>query len=295
MPLPESQLESWIRQACLIEVRSAKPGNVSPRDSFEDANACDFEQSARTIAPILANTHSTEFGASVLAAITATRKAVGHNTNLGIVLLLTPLVRVPSEISLSDGIAPVLDALTVADAEAVYQAIRVAAPGGLGDASDQDTSETPTVTLRQCMSLAADRDLIAAQYANGFEDVLGTGLNLLRTAGEWKTRPDCRLAWIAVSLMAAFGDSLIQRKCGLEVDATVRRQAAEVLHGGWPFESRGEDLYGSFDQFLRADGNRRNPGTTADMIAAIAFAALRDGLCVTDADESQLVFSEPNR
>ena len=34
------------------------------------------------------------------------------------------------------------------------------------------------------------------------------------------------------------------------------------------------------DTWLRGDGNRRNPGTTADLVAAILFAGLRDGVIV---------------
>jgi triphosphoribosyl-dephospho-CoA synthase len=30
------------------------------------------------------------------------------------------------------------------------------------------------------------------------------------------------------------------------------------------------------DSWLRADGNRRNPGTTADLVAGCLFAVLRD-------------------
>jgi len=33
-----------------------------------------------------------------------------------------------------------------------------------------------------------------------------------------------------------------------------------------------------FDFWLRSDGHRRNPGTTADLIAAALFVLLRDGL-----------------
>ena len=43
-------------------------------------------------------------------------------------------------------------------------------------------------------------------------------------------------------------------------------------------------MYAEFDAFLRADGNRRNPGTTADLIAAILFAGLRDGQFIPDGD-----------
>ena len=39
-----------------------------------------------------------------------------------------------------------------------------------------------------------------------------------------------------------------------------------------------------FDAWLRADGHRRNPGTTADLIAATLFAGFRDGVL----DESSM-------
>jgi len=32
------------------------------------------------------------------------------------------------------------------------------------------------------------------------------------------------------------------------------------------------------DTWLRVNGNQRNPGTTADLVAGCLFAALRDGL-----------------
>ena len=72
-----------------------------------------------------------------------------------------------------------LDQTTVADAADVYEAIRLAAPGGLGEAKEQDVHEQPTLPLREVMALAADRDLIARQYANGFADVFDLGVPAL--------------------------------------------------------------------------------------------------------------------
>ena len=64
-----------------------------------------------------------------------------------------------------------LTRLTVADARAGYEAIRLASAGGLGDSAEQSVSKEPTVTLLEAMRLAADRDLIAKQYATGFADI----------------------------------------------------------------------------------------------------------------------------
>jgi triphosphoribosyl-dephospho-CoA synthase len=49
-----------------------------------------------------------------------------------------------------------------------------------------------------------------------------------------------------------------------------------VLQAGWPDTSVGRKTCQELDAWLRADGHRRNPGTTADLVAATLFAALRD-------------------
>ena len=36
-------------------------------------------------------------------------------------------------------------------------------------------------------------------------------------------------------------------------------------------------MFRELDSWLRSDGNRRNPGTTADLVAATLFAGLRGG------------------
>jgi triphosphoribosyl-dephospho-CoA synthase len=271
-----------VRMACLADVLSPKPGNVSPGHEFADATVHDFLTSAEVIAPILANAPQTGVGNTVFQAVSATHSAVGHNTNLGITLLLAPLCCVPRSQSLSDGIPTVLDSLSVSDAEWVYQAIAVASPGGLENVKDQDLASRPTTDLRSCMSLAADRDLIAKQYCQGFQEVLDTGLGWLQTAGTQIEGTGAQISWLAVRLMAAYGDSLIARKCGPETSQHVQQQAQQLLHSGWPHSPQGQQLYICFDQFLRSDGHRLNPGTTADMVAAIVFSGLREGLYSVD-------------
>jgi triphosphoribosyl-dephospho-CoA synthase len=80
-----------------------------------------------------------------------------------------------------------------------------------------------------------------------------------------------------VRFLAEFGDSLIARKCGSQMSDLVQRKARDLLRSGWPQRQDSSAELENLDAFLRADGNRRNPGTTADFIAAIIFAGLRDG------------------
>ncbi len=278
----QTQLAQWTRRACELEVRSPKPGNVSPGHEFSNASVADFLKSAGAIAPELALAGEQPLGQTILGAIKATHQAVGHNTNLGIVLLLTPLASVPPEQSLFDGIESVLNATTIKDSCDVYEAIRLAQPAGLGTAQEQDLNAAPTISLRACMQLAADRDMIARQYANGFLDVLHRGLEWLRESARYQAKLDLRIQWLAVRLLAEYGDSLIERKCGREMSDHVRDMAKELLNSGWPTTQGSGSAYESFDQFLRADGNRRNPGTTADLVAAILFSALREGWQLQD-------------
>ncbi len=271
----ESRVDEWVQQACIAEVSAEKPGNVTPAHDFDDVSIQEFMQSARIIAPIVATADTNGVGRTIFEAVKATRAAVDHNTNLGIVLLLTPLAAVPEHSSIGDGIESVLTALTVEDAELAYEAIRAANPGGLGTADSEDVTGRPSQDLRSCMKLAADRDLVAAQYANGFHDVLDVCLPLLRDAEDSFLNTSVRIGWLATHLLARYGDSLIRRKCGDEIEMTVRAMANAVLAAGWPNRTGGEAAWHRLDRFLRADGNRRNPGTTADLVAATLFVALR--------------------
>ena len=57
----------------------------------------------------------------------------------------------------------------------------------------------------------------------------------------------------------------------------VSGKAAEVLQAGWPGTSASHNQLQEFDHWLRSRGNQLNPGTTADLVTAALFAALRNG------------------
>ncbi len=273
-------LAEAIRSACVLEASAAKPGNVHPRASFPDLTFEDFVRSAEAASPVLARAVELGVGRAIFEAITATRTVVSSNTNLGIVLLIAPLAAVPLGRPLRDGIGEVLDRLTREDASWVYQAIRLAQPGGLGAADDEDVATEPTGTLREVMSLAAHRDGVAAQYANQFEWVLNEGVPFLASVGNdfdhcWEST----IIELHLRLMAEHPDTLIARKCGEPVAAEASWRARQCLNdlAGVPLETNERARrIAEFDQWLRSDGHRRNPGTTADLVAACLFAAIRD-------------------
>jgi triphosphoribosyl-dephospho-CoA synthase len=261
--------------ACIWEATARKPGNVTRYHDFEDITYLDFLLSAAAIAPVMATACQRKVGATVLEAVRATRQVVRTNTNLGIILLLTPLAAVPEGEELRAGVGRILAGLDVGDTRLVYEAIRLAAPGGLGRVEEQDVRDEPTLPLRAVMALAAGRDLVARQYAGGFAEVFDDGVPAL--VGGWERTGSLEeaIVWAHLHLMAEHPDTLIARKRGAAEAMEAARRARRVLDQGWPGKPAGRVARAELDAWLRAEGHDRNPGTTADLITASLFVALR--------------------
>jgi triphosphoribosyl-dephospho-CoA synthase len=265
-----------VLSACLLEATARKPGNVSPGVAFVDLTYADFVRSALLIAPVF-QTAKRRVGRLVLDAVERTNRELGRNTNLGILLLLAPLACVPRGIELRAGIENVLLQLDRDDAADVYAAIRLANPGGMGCVEREDVAAAPSVTLLEAMRLAADRDRIAAQYATNFSTVF-TGVDRLMQSGRFAEDWEAAAIDLHVWLMAEFPDTLIARKCGWDIARESAQRARAVLEAGSRDSGRAQELTVDLDRWLRADGHRRNPGTTADLVAGSLFAAFRDRL-----------------
>jgi triphosphoribosyl-dephospho-CoA synthase len=262
--------------ACHAEVTARKVGNVHRSADFVGTTYLDFARSANLVAEQFREAEGCSVGSLVNRAVRATVEALGQNTNLGIILLLAPLVRVGPEVPLREGVLAVLNRLTVEDAALVYEAIRIAKPGGLGHASEQDVHEQPTVTLLEAMQLAADRDLVARQYANGFADVFDFGVPTFVAGVEKFNSVEAAIIDLQLRWLAREPDTLIARKNGDEVAGWVQEQARNVLSLGGIETADGRRAGVQLDRELRRDGNKLNPGATADVIAACLFAALRE-------------------
>lgn len=263
--------------ACIWEATAAKPGNVYRGADFDDLTYADFLASATVIGPIVDRTPDQGVGPTVLTAVAATRAAVATNTNLGMLLLIAPLAAVDGGLPLSAGIEAVLTGLSYEDTCCVYGAIPLAQPGGLGEVDEADVNEAPPagLTLRKAMAMAADRDLIARQYVNGFVEVFRTADRIEQHVADGQPLGEA-IVIAFLELLAAEPDSLIARKGGLDAAREVSHHAATILdsrrHGDDAFQA----MRAEYDFWLRADGHRRNPGTTADVIAAALFVLLRE-------------------
>lgn len=269
----EARLRAAFLGACRAELRAIKPGNVHDHAPGHRMTVADFEASAIAAAPAIARPGAA-VGERVREAMAATMAAVGQNTNLGILLLAAPLAvafetlggAAADDGTLRAALARVLAATTRDDAAAVYAAIRMANPGGLGTAENEDVAGVPTVTLTEAMALAADRDSIARQYVTIDEDVFHSGLPVLRRAMVSHSAPVWATTAVFFAFAAGFPDTHVTRKHGPGIAEALRRNFAE--HRALCDR---EDLDGlrAFDRELKARG--LNPGTSADLTVATEF------------------------
>jgi triphosphoribosyl-dephospho-CoA synthase len=242
---------------CIWEATARKVGNVHRFRDFDHLAYLDFLAAAAAIGPAMRDAGRRTLGQTILSAVRATRTVANSNVNLGIILLLAPLAAAQAQ---NADVGQVLDATTVEDACDAYAAIRIAEPGGLGEVDAEDVSQEPTVTLQAAMALAADRDLIAAQYFRRFADVHALGVPAIeegiRRFGNLEDAVVlCHLRWLA-----RFPDSLLARKWGEAVAAEASMRAKQVLDSGWP-AVEGRSHFQDFDAWCRDPERRRNPGT----------------------------------
>ena len=271
-----SKLAELYSNACGLDMRAIKPGNVGMHSKSNGLCVDDFMKSAEvSVAPLLEA--SLTLGERIYAAVKATHEAVSTNTNLGIILLAAPLVQAwigkKAEQSLQKSLHLVLGSTTVNDAVQVYQAIRMAEPGGMGIKQDQDLSDEPTVNLRETMKIAASWDRIADQYSNNYADIFSFGIPRFRELVDRWNDERWATTGLFLGYLARFPDSLIERKFG-------RLKAREISDMIIPLE---KDLYRSdfpgryeeklmmLDHHLKCD--RINPGTSADLTVASIIAA----------------------
>ena len=262
--------------ACLLEVSAPKPGNVSPERHFHDTRYEDFLASAVAIGPALAGAGENPLGTTIRRSIDATLRWTRSNTNLGIVLLLAPLARAALRegAGLRERLRTVLAETTVIDAGEVYAAIRRARPGGLGEAKAEDVAGAPTVSLRDAMSLAAERDAIAREYVTDFALTFETGVPAVLAARREGLAWSDTVVEAYLALLDATPDTHIARKLGAAEAAAISLQAREVRAAGGTRSPEGRRALGVLDAELRDPRNRRNPGTTADLTCAALFVVI---------------------
>ena len=281
MNLDRAAVRAAVRHACELDVKAQKPGNVSMDSPAFGMTAADFFASAAAISEPITDPKLT-VGERIYRAVEATQRVVNCNTNLGIVLLLAPII-CAQELAARDGTSlepslfAVLTHLTQADADWTYRAIRLAKPGGMGTSAKHDIAAPPTVTLLQAMQEAMDRDQIARLYVTGYARLFQRNIAVWRKSlARWSSQ-EWAMTALFVNLLGEENDSLIIRKFGKDIarrvsaNAKLHAQAIDAAHDFNPVLAR----LSAWDAELKQAGI--NPGTTADLcVTSVFVAALLD-------------------
>lgn len=285
IPLSDSlrkRIEAAYRQACLAELDALKPGNVHRFSDGHEMTLEDFVTSADVSAKPL-TAPGLGLGERIYRAVEATRQAVGCNTNLGILLLCAPLIQAMLDVhqtpgSLRDRLRSVLRQADAKDMDWLFRAIQLAAPGGLGKSDRFDVNQAPAGQLIEVMGHAAERDLIARQYATGYANLYDFALPRLRAFEQRWQSGAWALTGLYLNLLARFPDTHIQRKHGLYKAVVISLHAAALSKG----LSQADKPEHYQLRLLQADTEFKregiNPGTSADMTVATLFISYLESM-----------------
>ncbi len=270
--MDSKQLENAVMASFLGELEAFKPGNVSLYADGHDMTVVDFQKSAKVSVPLLCDVNSS-FGQRILDSVFATQEAVGCNTNLGMLLLFTPII-MAAESGFKDSnelhknLENTLSSITQTDTEQVFEAISLARPGGLGSVNSHDVNKKPDCSLLEAMELASHRDSVALQYVNNFREIFNMGLvDIKNFEKRWNS-----VKWSTVScylnFMSSMADSHIERKFGRKKAEKIKITSRGIADS-FNSTSDPEKIIGllkSFDEELKT--KNYNPGTSADLTAA---------------------------
>lgn len=202
MPLNKAEhISRCLELAVLLEVGADKPGNVNFVVGFEGTNHAHFLASAVVAAPYFRlaaergiavsrgeiNVEAVGVGSIVrdcVAEVNAWQS--GGNTLLGTILLFTPLAVAAGMTPMENGIfelsalrknlKAVAEATTPQDAVAVYEAVGIAKPSGLGKAPELDVNDPQSVkriveekiSLYKVFQIAASYDTVCSEWVNNY-------------------------------------------------------------------------------------------------------------------------------
>ena len=264
-------LAAQLYDCFICDINALKPGNVGRHGTGHGMDCADFIKSAQVVTPILCD-HRLRLGKRILSSVEATSAAVHCNTNLGMLLLLAPVIWIFEQLDAPGDfralIKPALVSLGRQEARDIFTAIRLANPGGLGKVDKYDVNSAVDIDIYSAMHAAKERDLIALQYTNGYREVVNLGIKCLQKYhNRWNS-----VEWAVVACylmyMASFPDSHIRRKYGLEIAEQVRKKTQPVLEqfGGYDNPGDAKDVLMIFDKELKEA--EINPGTCADLTVA---------------------------
>ena len=291
--------------ASVLEVSGhPKPGNVHRTQNFPDMVFEDFLLSGIAIGETMEKAARKGFkyknkpekwdkiglGKMILEAVRETDHWVANNTNLGIVMLLTPISVVAGMSEdetvnwdvFRDKIDQLIRSTTSEDAVNLYQAINIADAGGMGEQDDLDVANESSlqklrddnVNMFRVLEMSSAWDKLSYELTHKMPVTFEIGYPVFQQVKSEKGINEATVQTF-LTILSRVPDTLISRKFTDAKAGEVSARAQAILEEGGILTRKGTSIVGKFDQELIKGG--LNPGTTADFTASSIMVAYLDG------------------
>ena len=263
-----------------------KPGNVHRTRDYDDMVFEDFIISGIVIGDTIrkatadVDIENPQLGRYILEAVDETDRWIKNNTNLGIVMMITPIAAAAAISDDFDEIRPNIVKLmantSVDDACDLYDAINIADAGGMGDQDEYDVASDNAKnelrennqTMYDVLKISAPWDMLAREMTSDMPAVFEIGYPTYHELkGEKSLNDACVLTFLTI--LSQVPDTLISRKYGSDEAMKISMMTRDLLklRDADDFEVKLQE----FDDYLFE--NHYNPGTTADLTAASIFVS----------------------
>lgn len=290
MSIDPDRVAQCAQLAMLFELSSSpKPGNVDRCHDFPDIGFQHFLVSAVSAYPIFRSAalvgsrmdrDKSLVGSLILEGVKAWSDWNVHsNTHFGSLVLMIPLAIAAGKSGqpepLRDELISVLNGTTAEDALDFYRAFSLAGARiadveefSLDDPNFKDVLYREGKTLLDLMRLSQGHDLVAREWATGYERSFMLADHLEERVARQGLNEGVVRTFIEA--LAEVPDSLVQAKFGAEKAIEISLRARLAL------EDETLEAARRLDRELLAEDV--NPGSTADLIAASLFISLLKGL-----------------
>jgi triphosphoribosyl-dephospho-CoA synthase len=303
-------VSSCLQLAVLLEVSAyPKPGNIHRTADFKEtryehflasavALASTFKEAARKgtlVAKKEIAFNELEVGRLIRDAVEQVKTwQSGGNTLLGTIILLTPMASAAG-VTLTQGIFSVsrlrknvklvVESTTPEDAANLYDAISIAKPGGLGEAPKLDVTEPASkqkilrdkITLFDVFKISSAWDSVSSEWVNNYTITFDLGYPHFANVLKETKNVNTATVHTFLRILSEIPDTLIARKLGMARAKEVSIRAKRVLEAGGLTTQKGKEELLRFDKELRDSEHQLNPGTTADLTAAVLAVAVLNG------------------
>ncbi|MDR2944563.1 MAG: triphosphoribosyl-dephospho-CoA synthase [Methanosarcinales archaeon] len=323
MPIPlNEEIAASAALSMVLEASSyPKPGNVHRLSDFEDTSFEHFLASALSAqsvflksAAVSEKEETFSFGPLFQEAVFKSRSAQsGGNTHFGTLILLLPLAAAAGSIlkerknenlkkkrreKITQKASEICKTTTAKDAILFYETFSTLSipvqktekkqkdhDFDLKSAAAVDKIKSENISLFELMIMGAGRDMVAAEWVNGFDKSRRFARKLWKNKARFEAHPEkcfgsvinSAVVYTFLEAMAAYPDTFIAAKSDEQTALKVQKKAMKILK-----KSKSKNLKKIMPDIQKLDKKLRkkklNPGSLADITAAGIFIGLAEGL-----------------